>query len=64
MTLSSSFNPLGGGPLCIRLENRAGAIEWLSIAEAIELAEELDSAIYAAETKKWDDAFDTTADAQ
>ena len=48
-----THDPRGGGPRCIRVENRAGVIEWLTFEEACAFEDQLNAALYYYEQEKW-----------
>lgn len=59
--MKASHDPSGGGPRCIRFENRAGDIEWLTFEEACTFEDQLNAALYDYERNKWESSLSLDA---
>ena len=59
--MKATHDPRGGGPHCIRFENRAGEIEWLTFEEACVFEDQLSAALYDYERNKWESSINPDA---
>lgn len=60
--MKASFDPRGGGPRSIRVEDDSGFIHWLTFDEACDFEDQLGVAMYNCEVAKWEDSLNSTQD--